>query len=174
MLGFPAVQAFPNLPNNPVTNVSWEDITATNGFLELVGARLPTEAEWEFAARGGNQRGGNNGGIDLQWSGSNSADVVAWHSGNRPSASTQPVGGRAPNELGLYDMSGNVLEWCSDWHGALGTTAVTNPTGAGTGSFRVIRGGSWFFSAAFARVGQRGNDAPTGRDVNIGFRVVFD
>ena len=174
MGSFPAVQPFPDLPNNPVTNVSWDDITAPDGFLARVGARLPTEAEWEFAARGGNRRGGNNGATDFQWAGSNTADDVAWHSGNRPSASTQPVGGRAPNELGLYDMSGNVWEWCSDWHGTLGTAAVTNPTGAATGVNRVVRGGSWDSIAEHCRVADRNFDDPVNGWEIYGFRVVFD
>jgi len=172
MDAFPAAQSFPDLPNNPVTNVSWNDITAPDGFLARVGARLPTEAEWEFAARGGNRRGGNNNGTDFQWAGSNTADLVAWHSGNSGNT-THAVGQKIPNELGLYDMSGNVWEWCSDLNGALGTTAVDNPTGAATGTNRVIRGGSWFSTAANSRVGQRSSSTPTSRNDFIGFRLVL-
>jgi formylglycine-generating enzyme required for sulfatase activity len=146
-----------NLPNNPVEQVSFNDITSADGFLARIGARLPTEHEWEFAARGGNRRQGNNGGVDFTWAGSNNADEVAWRPGNRPTASTQPVGGLAPNELGIYDMSGNVWE-------------LTNTL---WGTYRVVRGGSWFDDATFARVALRFNSTPTIRSSLLGFRVAL-
>ena len=129
----------------PVENVTWEMcqefIARLNG---LTGCefRLPTEAQWEFAARGGNLSQG------YRFAGSDDAGEVAWYNSNSPSITdtgygTQTVGGKVPNELGLYDMSGNVFEFCQDWFGAYGSEAVTDPTGPETGAKRVARGGSW-------------------------------
>jgi len=157
MGSFLVAQAFPDRPSNPVTDVSWNDVTAVNGFLARIGARLPTSEEWEFAARGGNRRGGNNGGVDFIWAGSNNANEVAWHSGHRPTASTQPVGGLVANELGIYDMSGNVWEWTSTVSGAS----------------RVDRGGGWGLNASRARVVSSDIPAPTIRYSDIGFRVAL-
>jgi len=123
------------------------------------GYRLPTEAEWEYAAKGGNKDP-----MVYEYSGSNSLDTVAWHSGNSGSR-TQPVGTKAANSLGIHDMSGNVWEWCWDWYG-------TYPSGASSGSNRVNRGGGWSNSAAYARSAFRGYDTPTVRGSNIGFRLV--
>jgi len=148
-----AAVGFTNLPNNPVEQVSFNDITSADGFLARIGARLPTEHEWEFAARGGNRRQGNNGGVDFIWAGSNNADEVAWHSGNRP----QPVGGLAANELGIHDMSGNMREWTNTlW-----------------GSNRVGRGGCWDDGAVGSRVAVRVSVNPDARWHRSGFRVAF-
>ncbi len=124
----------------PVENVSWEEV---QDYLEKLNAqghgrnyRLPTEAEWEYAARGGNVTKG------FLYSGSKDISLVAWYNGNSGNK-TQLVGKRKPNELGLYDMSGNVWEWCSDWYGAYTSGNQTNPTGPSSGSSRVLRGGSW-------------------------------
>jgi len=132
------------------------------------GYRLPTEAEWEFATRGGNQS------QDFQFSGGNVAGNVAWtweNSGER----THPVGTRTANELGLHDMSGNVWEWVYDWHGPYPSTAQTNPAGAPSGSFRVLRGGSWSGSAGDARSADRSFDffgTPGDWWNFLGFRLV--
>ena len=130
------------------------------------GYRLPTEAEWEFAAKGGNR--------DLlitEYSGSNNVDAVAWFASNSRN-STQPVGTKAPNSLGIYDMSGNVWEWCWDWFGTYSSSAQTDPRGASSGSSRVLRGGSWADSAGYVRSAFRGFSAPANRYINIGFRLV--
>lgn len=123
----------------PVEQVSWNDCQE---FIEKLNTltgekfRLPTEAEWEYAARGGNKSKG------YIYSGSNDVDAVAWHRDNSES-STHEVKGKLPNELGLYDMSGNVWEWCSDWYGAYSSGAQVDPAGPASGSCRVLRGGSW-------------------------------
>lgn len=153
----------------PVENVSWNDAQEFIRKLnELTGKtyRLPTEAEWEYAARGGAQRKG------YKYSGSNSIGDVAWYYGNSGSE-THPVGQKNPNELGLYDMSGNVWEWCSDWYGDYSSQAQTNPQGPSSGSGRVLRGGSWGINARYCRVSSRDNYSPAYRSLDGGFRVVL-
>ena len=172
--------------NLPVEQVSWNDIVGTsgnyttlngiryyeNGFIYKLNAatgkkyRLPTEAEWEFAARGGNKSQG------YKYSGSNSIGNVAWYFGNSGST-THAVGTKQANELGIYDMSGNVYEWCQDWYGSYISSAQTNPTGPSTGSIRVIRGGSWYGDAQSCRVSYRGNDGPDSHGSSVGFRVAL-
>ena len=128
--------------------------------------RLPTEAEWEFAARGGKQSKG------YKYSGSDNIGVVAWYTGNS-GGKTHQVGTKEPNELGIYDMSGNVWEWCGDWYGSYSSSAQTNPTGPSSGSGRVLRGGSWYGDARYCRVSDRGISDPSGRHSKYGFRVVL-
>ena len=128
--------------------------------------RLPTEAEWEFAARGGKQSKG------YKYSGSDNIGVVAWYTGNS-GGKTHQVGTKEPNELGIYDMSGNVWEWCGDWYGSYSSSAQTNPTGPSSGSYRVLRGGSWGNIAGGCRVSYRGSYFPSSRYSNYGFRVVL-
>ena len=128
--------------------------------------RLPTEAEWEFAARGGKQSKG------YKYSGSDNIGVVAWYTGNS-GGKTHQVGTKEPNELGIYDMSGNVWEWCGDWYGSYSSSAQTNPTGPSSGSSRVLRGGSWYSIAGDCRVPYRSTDDPSYRNRNSGFRVVL-
>ena len=152
----------------PAYYVSWNDcqefITKLN---QLTGMsfRLPTEAEWEFAARGGNNSQG------YKYAGSNTVDDVAWYLSNS-SSKTHPVGTKSPNELGLYDMSGNVWEWCQDWYGSYGSTAQTDPTGPSSGSYRVRRGG-WNSDAGFCRVSIRYGNTPSSRYLNSGLRLAL-
>ena len=157
--------------NLPVDYVSWNDCQDfINKLNQLTGLkfRLPTEAEWEFAARGGKQSKG------YKYSGSDNIGDVAWYTDNSDDESHQ-VGTKQPNELGIYDMSGNVFEWCSDWYGSYSSSAQTNPTGPSSGSYRVLRGGSWsaIGGAWLCRVSYRGYDYPSSRDFNSGFRVVL-
>ncbi len=150
----------------PVEEVSWNDcqefITRLN---ELTGKnfRLPTEAEWEYAARGGNKSKG------YKYSGSNTIDDVAWYDDN--SASTHNVKTKSPNELGIYDMSGNVWEWCEDWYGSYSSGSQTNPTGPSSGSCRVSRGGSWYHCARSCRVSFRSNNTPAYGNYRLGLRL---
>jgi len=130
------------------------------------GYRLPTEAEWEYAARGGNGSPGN-----FTYSGSNNVDEVAWHSGNS-GGRTHIVGAKKPNALGLYDMNGNVREWCWDWFETYLSREQTDPTGPSSGTYRVIRGGGWSFSAGSARSTYRISYYPYNRSSDVGFRIV--
>jgi serine/threonine protein kinase/formylglycine-generating enzyme required for sulfatase activity len=163
--------------NCPVANVSWTDAVAfCKELTERERAagrlpkgyvyRLPTEAEWEYAARGGTKSRG------FAYSGSDAVGDVAWHDGNSRSK-THPVGGKEPNELGLHDMSGNVWEWCQDWHGEYPAGAAADPTGARTGSCRVYRGGSWCSSAWGCRSAFRDWGDPSRSNGYLGFRVAL-
>ena len=155
--------------NYPI-DVSWVDAQAFCRKLSIITGRtycLPTEAQWEYAARGG-VKGGND---KTKYSGSWSLDAVAWYdsnSGNR----THIVKTKKPNELGLYDMSGNVWEWCSDKYGSYNANDLNNPMGASSGSYRVLRGGSWYHYASTCRVSYRYGNTPRDRDCYCGFRVV--
>ena len=147
----------------PVEKVSWHD---ANAYAKKVGKRLPTEAEWEYAARGGNKSKG------YTYSGSNDLDAVAWYTNNSGSK-THPVAQKQPNELGLYDMSGNVWEWCSDWYGDYSSSPQTDPQGPNSGASRVLRGGSLHRYDNSCRVADRyGRNPDYGSDFN-GFRLVF-
>ncbi len=153
----------------PVEKVSWNDCqTFIRKLNALTGKRfrLPTEAEWEFAARGGNQS------RHTQYSGSSRIDDVAWYDGNS-GCKTHPVKTKQPNELGIYDMTGNVYEWCQDWYGSYSSYAQTNPTGASSGSRRVGRGGGWNCSPRVCRSSCRESGAPEDSDGCLGLRLVL-
>ena len=153
----------------PVEMVSWNDCqTFISRLNELTGEtfRLPTEAQWEYAARGGNKSKG------YTYSGSDAIDDVAWYRDNSD-LTTHPVKTKAPNELGIYDMSGNVWEWCSDWYGDYSSAAQNDPTGPVTGSSRVFRGGCGVNSAACCRVAYRCLSTPTGTAYFLGLRLAY-
>ena len=162
--------------NLPVESVSWNEcqtflqrLNNRKGELGLQGNMyfdLPTEAEWEFAARGGRNSG------NYKYSGSDNIDYVAWHDDNSGSR-THPVGQKAKNELGLYDMTGNVFEWCKDRFGSYPSYAQTNPTGPTSGSYRVTRGGNWGRDARGSRVSFRHYNAPDSRYYTLGLRLVL-
>ena len=185
-------------PQRPVEQVSWED---TQEFFEALEerlpsfrARLPTEAEWEHACRAGRETATWKG--DLEILGENNApllDSIGWYGGNSMqnfelekgynssgwkelqypggNAGTHPVGQKTPNPWGLYDMLGNVFEWCEDWFGLIPSTPATDPGGAERGSGRVIRGGSWFSDARYVRAACRSGGGPGLRGFYLGFRL---
>ncbi|MDR0294856.1 MAG: formylglycine-generating enzyme family protein [Prevotellaceae bacterium] len=153
----------------PMYYVSWEEVQQFIAKLNYMTGnfyRLPTEAEWEYAARGGNKS------TDYKYAGSNIEEEVAWldiNSSNR----MHPVGGKRPNELGLYDMSGNVWEWCYDWFGSYRASVQANPAGPSSGANRVLRGGSWNRGAKHCCVSSRHNYGPGFRYNDVGFRLVL-
>ena len=159
----------------PVENVSWDDCQVFISTLnELTGRtfRLPTEAEWEFAARGGNASEG------YKYAGSDDVTAVAWYSYNDTwdlrgtgAYGTHDVMTRMFNELEIYDMSGNVHEWCQDWYNGYSDEAQIDPVGPATGTHRVYRGGSWYFDEWFCRVSFRNSVVPTYRSYGIGMRL---
>lgn len=153
--------------NLPVEQISWNDcqefITKLNAATGQT-FRLPTEAEWEYAARGGNNSQG------YKYSGSNTAGDVAWY-GDNSNSKTHEVGTKQGNELGLYDMSGNVFEWCQDWYGDYPSSAQFNPAGPASGSNRTFRGGSWRHHAVYCRSSNRDSINPSYRDSDLGFRL---
>ncbi len=161
----------PDCYSCPVENVNWEQV---QDFIRELNSmtgkryRLPTEAEWEFAARGGIYGQGN------KYSGSHVVYKVAWI-GENADGMTHPVKGKKPNELGLYDMSGNVWEWCSDLGGGVYSTySQTDPKGPATGSYRVLRGGSWRHVPQSSRVSGRNAYPPENRFNYLGFRLASD
>jgi formylglycine-generating enzyme required for sulfatase activity len=153
-----------------VINISWDDATA---FAKWMGCRLPTEAEWEYACRAGSTTPFNTG--------ENLTTNQANYDGNFPYLPVDgniyrkqsiEVGSFAPNAYGLYDMHGNVWEWCRDWYGAYPSTSQSNPTGPIEGSFRVCRGGSWLGDACYCRAANLHSASPGNRTSDIGFRLV--
>ncbi|WP_254047794.1 formylglycine-generating enzyme family protein [Prevotella sp. P5-92] len=172
--------------NLPVETISWNDCQKFIDKLNnLTGRyfRLPTEAEWEYASYGGNKGNGT------QYSGSNNIDEVAWYWQNcgdkylsgdwdwnkieKNNCKPHPVKTKKANELGIYDMSGNVWEWCQDWYGSYESNAQTNPTGPDSGTRRVTRGGSWNNYARGCRSAVRYSNSPEGRDDYLGLRLAL-
>ena len=153
----------------PVEKVSWNNVQEFIAKLnELTGKKyaLPTEAQWEYAARGGEKSKG------YKYSGSNDLDEVAWYNSNSNNA-TNPVGMKAPNELGIYDMTGNVSEWCQDYYDDYSSDAQIDPVGPENGSTCVLRGGSWAEIERRCRVSFRSDKELDKRDFELGFRLVL-
>ena len=153
----------------PVEQVSWNDCQTFIAKLnELTGMnfRLPTEAEWEFAVRGGNAS------LGYTYSGSNIVGDVAWYE-NNSNNQTHEVATKAPNELGIYDMIGNVFEWCQEWYGDYSSSAQTNPTGPASGSYRVLRGGAWNSDDYNCRMALRNGYWPSYPSYDLGLRLAF-
>lgn len=154
----------------PVESVSWFDCQEfAKKLSEMTGRhfRLPTEAEWEYAARGGKK------GKRYKFSGGHILEQIGWYNENSGNTSHE-VGKKSPNELGLYDMSGNIWEWVQDWKGDFTEDDQVNPTGPETGIERVCRGGGWNREIDRARVSYRGDDQPTLRYCSLGLRIVLD
>ena len=152
----------------PMYYVSWEEAKEfCRRLSQQTGKtyRLPTEAEWEYAARGGKKT------QNTKYAGGYSLDYVGWYTSNS-GGKAHAVGTKNANELGIYDMSGNVWEWCEDWYGDYRSYDTDNPTGASSGSDRVLRGGSWYGSATGCRVAARNGGSPGCRADDLGFRVV--
>jgi len=150
----------------PVEGVNWMDVQEFISELNrFTGSnyRLPTEAEWEYAARGGE---------NYTYSGSNNIMTIAWYRDNS-GGRTHPVGSKAPNKFGLYDMTGNVFEWCNDWFGNYFSGSKTDPMGPTSGTTRVVRGGSYHSVTQDCRVSFRGYRAPWMRNVHLGFRLAL-
>ena len=144
---------------SPVDTVSWDQAVK---YCETIGGRLPTEAEWEYAARAGSTSARYG-----------ELDAIAWYSGNS-GGTTHSVGGKQPNQFGLFDMLGNVYQWTADWHGESYYTpqATTDPSGPPSGQSRVVRGGSWSSLSQFVRASYRGWSVPSNRVSRVGFRCV--
>jgi formylglycine-generating enzyme required for sulfatase activity len=145
--------------NLPVEQVTWLDAST---YCRTIGSRLPTEAEWEYAARGGSAK-------------SRYSDVgqIAWYGGNSK-GTTHPVGQKQANAFGLHDMLGNVVEWTNDWHTAAVSRETIDPKGPGIGEFKVLRGGGWFDDSRLIRASYRSRIEVEDRDYNIGFRCAMD
>jgi formylglycine-generating enzyme required for sulfatase activity len=152
----------------PVVNVSWQEAQI---FAENRGGSLPTEAQWEFAARGGNI-GKNSGYI---YSGGNVLDPLGWYAGNSSGSGPLPVGMKQPNQIRLYDMSGNVYEWCYDWY-RFNTTRgdAVDPAGPPSGTVRVVRSCSWESAPDECRVARRQGLDPERANAETGFRIVLE
>ena len=165
-------KGYSDSPSRPVESVSWNDIA---GFNTATGLRLPSEAEWEYACRGNtttafhSMPGYPNGTNDDSLLGN-----IAWYLSNNSPYGTKPVAAKAANAFGMYDMSGNVWEWCNDWYGDYSASNATDPTGPSVGqygAYRVLRGGGWVDISGSCRSSYRDSVAPGGRNDTIGFRV---
>jgi formylglycine-generating enzyme required for sulfatase activity len=155
-------QGQPDSASRPVEQVRWDTI---QGYLSATGFRLPTEAEWEYACRAGTQTPFYNGSTD-----DSTVGALAWYSANSGNQ-TRPVGGKLANAFGFHDMLGNVWEWTNDRYADYSSDAQTNPTGAPSGTSRVIRGGSWSSGTFNVRSSERAFNAQTATFSSIGFRV---
>ena len=161
--------------NCPVEQVSWDDVQK---FIQKLNQkettdkyRLPTEAEWEYACRAGSKTAFPNGSITtLQCDVDDNLNAIAWYCGNSQNL-VHPVAGKEPNAWGLYDMLGNVQEWCQDWFGGYPDDEVVNPKGPKKGSYRVMRGGTWYSPARDVRSASRFGSPPRYRFQHIGFRL---
>jgi formylglycine-generating enzyme required for sulfatase activity len=154
--------------SDPIVNVTWNDAVRYCQWMDSTtgkGVRLPTEAEWEIAARGGSKSKG------YAYSGSSNIDRVAWYYSNS-GKTVHPVGSKIANEIGIFDMSGNVWEWCSDWYGQYSAVVQSDPHGPASGTSKVIRGGSWINDESICRVSLRSYTIPTGSGNGLGFRIV--
>ncbi|HNY13210.1 MAG TPA: formylglycine-generating enzyme family protein [Candidatus Wallbacteria bacterium] len=165
---------FKNGDNYPVESVSWNDICGKGAFLEKINSltgrafRLPTDAEWEYACRAGTK-------TTFYFGDDPSHKLIgnyAWYRDNSDKK-THPAGLKSPNAFGLYDMSGNVREWCGDYYGKYADRAVTDPSGPTTGTLRIFRGGGWCDPAWGCRSAYRDPGAPSDRGVHIGFRLAL-
>jgi formylglycine-generating enzyme required for sulfatase activity len=170
---------FEGCPTCPVEQVSWDDVQVFIGYLNAQGIgtySLPTEAQWEYAARADSTTAFYNGGITEIGSGYDpNLNAIGWYTYNSDSK-THPVGQKTPNAWGLYDMSGNVYEWCQDWFSSsyYDSGAMTDPTGPSSGVYRVLRGGAWNDGAKRSRSADRGYGSPdSGRYYNFGFRLMW-
>ena len=160
-------------PQNPIERVTWADAVEFCRKLSAMPAektaghvyRLPTEAEWEYACRSGTTTSYSFGDSESE------LGAYAWYKDNS-GKTTHPVGGKKPNAWGLYDMHGNVWEWCQDWYGPYPGGSATDPIGVTSGSYRVFRGGSWYGYARGCRSANRSRDTPGHRDYDLGFRVL--
>ncbi len=178
--------------NCPVENISWNEIQNFLAQINKMGEgtyRLPTEAEWEYAARAGSDKAFANGDISAASSSCDNdpnLDAIGFYCGNScvsyaggydcsatsscSTCGTNPVSQKTPNDFGIYDMHGNVSEWCQDWYGDYPAESVSDPAGSDTGTERVVRGGSWIDDAGSLRAANRNKEAPSAED--IGFRLV--
>jgi len=161
----------------PVELVSWED---TKEFIEKLNLhentnryRLPSEAQWEYAARAGSTTALANGNIvKTACNLDTNLDAMGWYCGNANNK-THPVAQKQANALGLYDMHGNVWEWCQDWYDTYPANSVTDPMGPSSGTKRVMRGGNWYNESRRCRSAERGSESPTARHNNIGLRLAY-
>ena len=158
--------------NCPVEKMSWEDAQTFIATLNAMGEgsyTLPTEAQWEYAARAGSNKAFANGDISDTTTDSN-LDVMGWYDSNSGST-PHAVAQKKPNAWGLFDMHGNVHEWCNDWYGTYPDISVTDPGGSSSGSYRVLRGGSWYNNARYCRSARRSYSSPGDRVNTIGLRL---
>ncbi len=169
-VSMPAAPSWGWRDNDPIVNVNWNEAKDFADWLSEKTDRtyrLPTEAQWEYAARGGRRSQGKT------YAGSNSLELVGWFEGNSGNQ-THPVGQKKPNELGIYDLSGNAWEWCRDWYDPdyYSKSPATNPVNQTALTDRVLRGGSWYFASRPCRSANRSDNTPKARSGLIGFRLV--